>query len=347
MSPSELAVARRYLYGGLVGSTLAQLWLLLLLLCAWRRGPRTPLKLFSFLLLGLLPWDFALGFLRERAYGFQHLAFAAWLGQWALGALLDLAAALIVVTLAYAWARRSHPWLRIYTVLALSIVFAVAIEPVFIAPLFNRFTPVRNPEIRADLQQLAARAGIPRAKILEVDASRQSAHTNAYVVGILGSQRIVVYDTLLATQTPAEIEFTVGHEIGHYVLHHLWKGVAFTLALLAAFFAILAWLFPKFSGGRSPADTATLPLTLLILMVLLFLAAPLTNGFSRWEEHQADAYGLQLSGQAAAAVSGFEREERTDLIYPDPPAWIVFWFFTHPSQQQRISFARAAMDRQR
>lgn len=352
MSPAELTVARRYLYGGLFWGTLAQLWLLALLFFAWLYSRRRPavrgftVGLFAFLLLGLFPFDVFLGFFRERAYGFQHLGFPAWLGQWSLAALLDLVAALVIVTLAYAWlARRRGPawWVRLWTVVSAGVVFAVAIQPVFIAPLFNHFTPVRNPEIRADLQLLATRAGIPHARILEVNASRQSAHTNAYVVGILGSQRIVVYDTLLASQTPAEIEFTVGHEIGHYVLHHLWKGVAFTVALLFAFFAIVGWLFPKFSGGRSPADLATLPLTLLILMVLLFLASPATNGFSRWEEHQADAFGLQLSGQAAAAISGFEREERTDLIYPDPPSWIVFWYFTHPSQQQRISFARGSL----
>ncbi|HET9783822.1 MAG TPA: M48 family metalloprotease, partial [Terriglobales bacterium] len=228
-------------------------------------------------------------------------------------------------------------------VLAAAVVVSVALDPVVIEPLFNRFTPVTNPEIRTDLEQLARKAGIPNARILEMNASRQSAHTNAYVVGILGSQRIVVYDTLLQTQTPAEVEFVVGHEIGHYVLHHLWKGVAFTLALLFALLALTGWLYPRWSRGRSPADPAGLALLLFILLAALFLVSPFTNGFSRWEEHQADAFGLRLSGQAAAAVTGFQREEHTDLIDPDPPAWVVWWFFNHPSQQQRIDFARSFM----
>ncbi|MGH9393433.1 MAG: M48 family metalloprotease [Terriglobales bacterium] len=339
-----VATARQYLYGGLVWGTLAQLWLLALLAFFWRgRRARAPGLLFAELLVALLPFDFYLGWWRERAFGFQHLSLAAWLGQWALSSLLTWIAATAVATIAFFWLRRRGPawWLRLWIILAVAVVFAVAIQPIFIAPLFNHFTPVRDTALRADLERLAARAGIPHAQILQVDASRQSAHTNAYVVGILGSQRIVIYDTLLADQTRAEIEFTVGHEIGHYVLDHLWKGIAFTLALLLGLFTLLGWLFPRLARGRPPSDVATLPLMLLILLALLFLAAPATNGFSRWEEHRADAYGLALSWQAGAAVAGFEREERTDLIYPDPPAWIVFWFFNHPSQQQRIAFARS------
>ncbi|MGH9479460.1 MAG: M48 family metalloprotease [Terriglobales bacterium] len=233
-------------------------------------------------------------------------------------------------------------WLKMWVVVAVAIVVAVALQPVLIAPQFNRFEPVQDPAVRSALEGLAARAGIPHAHIYEMNASRQSGHTNAYVVGLLGSQRIVVYDTLLAQQTLPEVEFTVGHEIGHYVRNHLWKGVGFTLALLLGFFALLGWLYPKWSGGVPPTDVAGLPLLLLLLLGLLFLAQPATNGFSRWEEHQADAYGLRLSQQPCAAVTGFEREEHSDLIYPDPPRWVVLWFFNHPSQQARIAFAGRA-----
>ncbi len=363
LDPAQLARARQYLYGGLAWGSLAQLWLLALLASAYYSGASARIRqalarrfaspwllrgglalaLGVGVQLALLPFDFYLGFLRERAFGFQNQTAPAWLGQWGLAALLNLLALLLVVEFAYAALRspRAGPWwLKMWAVVALAVVFAVALQPVLIAPLFNRYVPVRDPAVRSALAQLARRAGIPRAQILQVDASRQSAHTNAYVVGLLGSQRIVVYDTLLRDQPLPEVEFVVAHEIGHYVLHHLAWGVAFTLAFLLALFALLGWLFPRCARAHPPDDPAALPLLLFLLLAMLFLAAPLTNGFSRWEEHQADAYGLQLSRQACAAVASFQREEHTDLIYPSPPAWIVDWFFTHPSQQQRIAFAR-------
>jgi len=363
LDPTELARARQYLYGGLVGSTVAQLWLLAALAgayfsgaSAWARQRLERRFASRWLVQGgvaaglgvgvqllLLPFDFYLDYVRERAFGFQHQTALAWLGQWGLSALVTLVALVVVVELAYAalggrglgaW------WLRMWGVVAVGVVFAAAIQPVLIAPLFNRFTPVGDPAVSAALGQLARRAGIPHAEILEVNASRQSSHTNAYVFGLLGTERIVVYDTLLRDQPLPEVEFVVGHEIGHYVLDHLAWGVAFTLLFLLGLFALLGWLYPRLARGPQPGDVAGLPLLLLLLFLMLFLAAPVTNGFSRWEEHQADAYGLQLSGQGCAAVASFQREEHTDLIYPDPPAWMVAWFFTHPSQQQRIDFAR-------
>ncbi|MGH9480767.1 MAG: M48 family metalloprotease [Terriglobales bacterium] len=361
LTPAELASARQYLYGAIGWGVLAQIWMLGVLAAiyysgvssAWERALRRRWRgkwivsaglaalLAACVLLTLFPFDFYLGFLRERAFGFERLAAMAWLAEWAESSLLTVAVTVVVAAIAYAWAlRRPRWWLRLWLVLSVGVIFAVTVQPVLIAPLFNRFTPVRDPARRAEIEGLARTAGIPRARILQMDASRQSAHTNAYVVGILGSQRIVVFDTLLETEPPAEVQFVVAHEIGHYVLHHLWKGVAFTLAFLLLLCALLAWLFPRLARGHAPGDIAALPLLLLILLALLFLAAPVTNGFSRWEEHQADAYGLALSHRACAAVASFAREERTDLIYPDPPGWMVWWFFNHPSQQQRIDFAQ-------
>ncbi len=365
LSAAELARARQYLYGGLLEGSLAQLWTLALLAFAYygglsprladwagaHRGRWAPALataavtagVFAFVLAGGLPWDLYLGFFRERAYGFEHLTLAAWLGEWAVSALVYLAAGLVVTAIVYRWLRKPGAanawWLKLWTVLAAGAVLGVALDPILISPLFNRFTPLPPGPARTEIERLARRAGIPHARILEVNASLQSSHTNAYVTGILGSQRIVVYDTLLRAETLPELSFVIGHEIGHYVLHHLWKGVAFTIVLLFLLCAAAGWLFPRLARGRPPGDPATLPLLLFLLLGLLFLLAPATNGFSRWEEHQADAFGLRLSGHACAAVRGFERDERTDLIYPDPPAWIVWWFFNHPSQQQRIDFA--------
>ncbi|MGH9484880.1 MAG: M48 family metalloprotease, partial [Terriglobales bacterium] len=357
------------LYGGLAWSVASEFWMLALLAAAWFAGVtvawgawlerrfHSPLAvtalvtaaLFAVILGLLLPFDFYISYHREQLFGFQHLTVASWFAQWALSLLLTTVVGIIVASIGYAWVRRPRGprwWIKLWIVVSAGVIVAVAIDPILIAPLFNRFTPVQNPQIRAEIESLARRAGIPHAEILEMNASRDSAHANAYVVGVLGTQRIVVYDTLLKEETPAEIAFTVSHEIGHYVLHHLWKGIAFTIALLLLLFAVLGWLYPRWSRDHAPADPAGLPLILLILLGLLFLASPATNGFSRWEEHQADAFGIRLSHKPSAAVSSFEKEEHTDLIDPDPPAWIIWWFFNHPSQQARINFSRSQIRKQ-
>lgn len=375
ISPERLRLARQYLYGGLLWSTLAQLWLLAVMAllvftgtsarvaAAVQRGMqrlhpglarrRWPLTLgFATLLVLLievagLPFDFYLGFLREHAYGFSHLNAAAWWGEWGKTVLVALLLSVPAIVLAYAilqrWRRRW--WLPVWGLCVLLAIFSVAIEPVFIAPMFNQFTPLPEGPLRTNILAMARQAGIPARQVYVVDRSRQSGHTNAYVVGVLGTERIVLYDTILKAQTPREIEFVMGHEMGHYVLHHLWKGLAYTAALLLVVLWMtakgFAWATRRWRLGITGVeDVAGLPLLLLVLGGLLFLASPVSNGFSRWEEHQADAFGLNICQCPRAAVESFEREIDTDLIDPAPPHWIEWWYFTHPGQQERIDFAR-------
>lgn len=386
ISPERLRLARRYLYGGLLWSTLAQFWLLgvlaLLVFTGASARLRTivqqairrfhpdiaarpwPLMLVYAALLVLLieaaglPFEFYLGFVREHAFGFSHLGAAAWWAEWGKTVLVALALSVPAILLAYAllrrWQRRwgQRWWLPLWGLCVLFAIFSVAIEPVFIAPLFNRFTPLPQGSLRTKILSMAHQAGIPARQVYVVDRSRQSGHTNAYVVGVLGTERIVLYDTILKAQTPREIEFVMGHEMGHYVLHHLWKGLAFTAALLLVVLFLTAkgftWAVRRWQPGiEGVSDVAGLPLLLLLLGGLLFLASPLSNGFSRWEEHRADAFGLQICQCPQTAVCGFEREIDTDLIDPDPPRWIEWWYFTHPSQQERIEFARQWGERHR
>lgn len=375
-SAERLRLARQYLYGGLFWSTLAELTLLALVgllvfsgasarlraalqrrlerffpALARRRWPLVLLYgtlLVVLIELASLPFNLYLGYVREHAYGFSHLSAAGWWADWsktlAVSVVLTVPAILVAYQLLHRWRRRW--WLGLWLLSLLLAVLSVAIQPVFIAPLFNRFTPLPEGALRTRILAMAREAGIPASQVYVVNRSRQSGHTNAYVVGVLGSERIVLYDTLLRAQTPAEIEFVMGHEMGHYVLHHLWKGLGFTALLLLAVFWLtsrgFAWAVVRCPrmGFRQIDDVAGLPLLLLLLGGLLFLASPASNGFSRWEEHQADAYGLRICQCPAAAVSGFEREISTDLIDPNPPRWIQWWYFTHPSQQERIEFAR-------
>src|SRR5207245_2202748 len=166
--------------------------------------------------------------------------------------------------------------------------------PVFIAPLFNTFEPLKDAQLRSEILAIAKREGIPANEVYQVDASRQSSHHNAYVAGLLGTQRIVLYDTVLKSFAPREIKTIMGHEMGHYVLHHIWKTVAFLAVLLLPVFYIVDRVSRRLIERRPDlgiaaiSDPSSLPLIALVSIVLLFLAGPAIATFSRMQERQAD-----------------------------------------------------------
>jgi STE24 endopeptidase len=231
---------------------------------------------------------------------------------------------------------------------ALSIV-AIAVAPVFIAPLFNTFTPLKDASLKLRILEMAHREGIPADDVYEVDASRQSRHDNAYVVGLLGTQRIVLYDTLLAGYSPEEVQFVMGHEMGHYVLNHMWKGVAFAALVIVTGFFLLHRLLHRVIGRHaprlgyaSPAAIAAVPLVLLLFSVYAFAIQPIESAVSRHMEHQADVFGLKaiqdLPASRGVAVSAFQKMAARNLSDPDPPAIVEWWLYSHPSMGSRIRF---------
>jgi STE24 endopeptidase len=296
-----------------------------------------------------LPLELYGGYFREKEYGFAHQTLAQWFGDWAKGLGIGIVLGGIFAVTLYAVIRRfpRRYWLIGAAVAMAFTIFAVAVEPVFIAPLFNKFTSLAPGPLKTRLLDLAHAQGIPAGDVYEVDASRQSGHTNAYVAGLLGTERIVIYDTLLKTQTPREIVAVMGHEMGHYVLRHLWKGLAFGGALILLGAWLVRKLYPKIAADRGErwgiggiSDVAGLPLVLLIVSVFSFFAAPAANAFSRWEEHQADAFSLDVVRDPDALAAGFARFNTVDLSEYDPPRWIELWFYTHPSLQHRIEFCQ-------
>ena len=294
-----------------------------------------------------LPLDLYGGWLRERRWGFARQTLAQWLGDWGKGLGVGIVLGGAFAVALYAVIRRyPRRWWAIGAAVAIVFtVFAVAVEPVFIAPLFNRFTPLRPGPLKTRLLDLAHAQGIAADDVYEVDASRQSSHTNAYVAGLLGTERIVVYDTLLQTQTPREIVAVMGHEMGHYVLRHLWKGLALGSLLILLGAWLVKALYPVIARGRAErwgigpvSDPAGLPLVLVVVSVFSFFAAPAANAFSRWEEHRADAFSLEVVRDPDALAAGFAKFNTHDLSEYDPPGIVELWFYTHPSLKRRIEF---------
>jgi STE24 endopeptidase len=299
--------------------------------------------------LASLPVGIYTGFVREKAYGFANQTFAAWLGDQGKGLLVSAVLQSLFFVLLYIAIRRlGRLWWVAGSALGIAfLILVLAVAPVFIAPLFNTFTPLKDTRLRDEILALAHAQGIPAEEVYQVDASRQSEHNNAYVAGLLGTQRIVLYDTILRRFTPREIRFVMGHEMGHYVLHHIWNFVAFFSVIMVAGFLLVDRVarrvparWPSLGIGGL-AEPSSMPLLLLVLSVFVFLAGPAVNTFSRWQEHQADRFGLELTHDPAAAASSFIKFARFDLGEYEVNPWIEKILFSHPSLGSRIRYAQA------
>lgn len=273
---------------------------------------------------------------------------ASWFGDWLLGEAISLAVAGLLVWLLYVIIRRSPRRWWFYGWLA-SIpltIFAVWVEPVLIQPLYYRFTPLADtqPALVAQIERVTARGGlsIPRGRIFEMNASSKLRSVNAYVTGVGDSKRVVVWDTTLRTMSTPETLFVFGHEMGHYVLHHIWIGIGLgclgTLVLLYAAYAVLRRL------GYHVDDYASLPALLLVFAAFNFFGDPVQNAITRIEEHNADIYGLEVihgivPDPAQAAAQAFQIMGEISLADPSPSPFIEFWLYSHPSVSERVRFA--------
>ncbi len=299
-----------------------------------------------------------LGHQAALRYGLSIERWGPWTRDWLLGEALSLAIGTLVVAGLFALLRRSPRlwWVWFWALAQPFVVLGVYLAPLAIDPLFNTFTPLAKQDsaLVARLQQVARLGGlqIPASRMFVEDASRRSTGMNAYVTGIGGSERIVVWDTTLAKVPRDEILAIYAHEQGHYVLGHIPKGIAFSAALSFVLLAMLAWLLRAVArrGGerwRIPdqADWAALPLLLLLAVALEFLAAPAFNAFSRTEEHAADVYGQKTLGRllpdaARIEVEDFNRLGRAWLEDPAPNRFVVWWTFSHPPVADRAEEAR-------
>lgn len=292
------------------------------------------------------PFTVYTGFVREHAYKLATQGFGGWMRDQAVALLVTLVLGGIAVTILYDVLRRfprSWPAVGAGTMLALLIVVGL-IAPIFIAPLFNKYTLLTDARVRDPILRLARANGIAADKVYVMDASRQSTRISANVSGLLGTERITLNDNLLRRTSLPEIEAVMGHEMGHYVLHHIYQGIVFFALLIIAGFALLRhgfeWAAARWGercGVRGVADPAGFPLLLLIFSAYLFVLTPLINTYIRTTEAAADIFGLNAARQPDGfALVALKLGEYRKL---DPGPLEEFLFFDHPSGRARIRMA--------
>lgn len=281
----------------------------------------------------------------------------SWLWDWTKGEAIGILFGGFALWILYGVLRRSpRRWWFYGWLAAIPIVLLLQfIAPVLIEPLFFRFDPLqaKQPALVAEIEQVVARGGlaIPPDRMYLMNASAKLNSLNAYVAGIGPSKRVVVWDTTLRQMTTPQILFVFGHEMGHYVLGHMWLLIASTCATLLVFlflgFHAMRWALARWGGRwriRGMDDWASLPVLLLAVAIFGFLAEPVQNSYSRTLEHKADIYGLEVihglvPNSSEAAADAFQILGEMSLDVPNPSPFIRFWLYDHPTVADRVRFA--------
>ena len=288
------------------------------------------------------PLTFYGGYVVPHQFDLTTQTFAGWMGDFGKAFALNLVIGSIVSALALLAIRKIRRWWLALWIGSIPLtVFFVVIAPVLLDPVFNKFIPLQNQQLKRDLLDEASRAGIEGGRVYQVDKSKQTKTMNAYVTGLGPTKRIVLWDTLLAKMNHDEILAVMGHEMGHYVLHHVWQGLAFgvVISLIVCF---LGQQFYERALGRwgieERGDPASLPWLLIIVTIVGFLLSPVINGVSRHFEHQADIFGLELTHFNEPMATAFVKLAEDSKQEPRPNPFIEFWMFSHPSLGRRIDF---------
>jgi len=283
------------------------------------------------------------GYFRERQYGLATQTLGPWLGDQLIILLVNLVLGGVVSMVLFGVVRRLPRtwWIWGAGVSIVFLILFIMIAPVFVFPLLNKFTVLEDPKITQPILSLARANGIPAQKVYQMDASRQTTRMSANVSGYGQTMRITLNDNLLRRGSPEEIQSVMGHEMGHYVLHHIAKDVLYFSAVIVIFFSLLRWSLERALARwgerwkiRGVGDTAVLPLVFLAGSLFGFVYTPFFNTHIRTNEHEADMYGLNASRQpdgfAQAAIHLGEYRKMS----PGPvEEWI---FFDHPSGRNRI-----------
>ena len=299
-----------------------------------------------------VPFDLMRHFGVEQRFGFNRMS----LGDYVRDALKGTALTLLLMTpllAAVLWLMGQagpHWWLWAFAVLAGFQLLMLVVFPTWIAPLFNRFTPLQDAALESRVRALMDRCGFTARDLLVMDGSRRSAHANAYFTGLGRSKRVVFFDTLLKSLTPDEVEAVLAHELGHFRHRHVTQRLvmmmAFSLAGLALLGAASQW--SGFYTGlgvqpnlRAPNDGLALALFSLALPVALFLLTPVGAWWSRRQEYEADAYAAQQADRNALASALVKLyTDNASTLTPDP--WYVRFHYSHPPALQRLGALKHA-----
>jgi len=286
------------------------------------------------------------GYFREHKYGLLNQNFADWMRDQLVGLAVSVVLGAILMVPLFGLVRRLGKTWWVWGAVLMIVFFAFVslIAPVYIGPLFNKYKSLEDVRVKDSILRMARANGIPARDVYEFDASRQSNRVSANVSGFANTMRISLNDNLLKRCTLPEIQTTMGHEMGHYVLNHAYKGLVLFGVLIVIAFAFVNWgiTFALSRWGTAwdipgIGDLAALPLAVILFSLFLLLTTPISNSITRTMEFEADMYGLNAAQQP-------DGEANVDMMLGeyrklDPGPFEEFVFYDHPSGRTRITAA--------
>jgi len=288
------------------------------------------------------------GFSLEHEYELSNQTFFQWFGEELLSLLVLAIIALIAVEGIYLALRKAPRtwWIYVSVVFIIFTVILVNLAPILIMPLFNVYTPLPEGELRDRLVKLSHKANVEVEDIFTMDMSKQTKKANAMFTGLGNTKRIVLGDNLIDEFTADEIEVVIAHEMGHNLLHHIWRGILFSSILMGIGFFLIHLSGPRIITRfrnrlkiENMADVASLPLIFLIFVIYGIVTMPIGPGFSRHIERQADKFALDMTYNKEAFISTMDKLAYINLSDPNPSPIIEFLLYDHPPISKRIKFA--------
>ncbi|MGS1016720.1 M48 family metallopeptidase [Allosphingosinicella humi] len=294
----------------------------------------------------VLPWSIYTGYIREKQYDLMNLGFGGWLGEQAIGLAISVVTTAIMLMILFAVIRAAPRRWWLWGTGALTALAGVMllIGPIFIAPLFNEYKPMAPGPLRDQIIAMAQAHDVPADNVYVFDQSKQHKRISANVSGIGPTIRISLNDNLLERSSPAEVKAVMGHELGHYVLGHVWEIFAAVALISLGGLLLLWWGTPRLLarygarwGVKGVDDPAVVPVFVILFSVFMLAMTPATNWLIRSNESAADAFGLDAAREPDAFASVAMKLSEYRKIEPGPIEEAIF--FDHPSGHTRVHMA--------
>ena len=297
-----------------------------------------------------LPFSLYREFVIEKKFGFSNMTWKLWITDQIKSLLVGLILiSLLTFIAAVAFVKFTTSWWFILAAVMIAFTFIMqVVYPKFIAPLFNKFSPLEDGEAKDKIMAILEKIGFKNGGLFVMDASKRSGHSNAYFSGFGKTKRIVLYDTLLKSLTADELAAVLGHELGHFKLHHITKRLFFLIPMefvvtfLLYKMAHLTGLYNAFGFTNITAENvAGVQFIGIFLASMLWgaiseIVTPVSNIFSRKQEYQADAFGAKACGTPDHLITGLIKLNSENLSELIPPKLYVFWNYSHPTLIERI-----------
>ncbi len=294
-----------------------------------------------------IPFDIYHTFVLEKKYGFSTITWKLWLTDLIKSIIISavLMGIMLSAFMAFIIYLPKSWWFWAWVFFTAFEILLLWLYPVVIAPLFNKYEPIRDEELKEKIESLLAKVGLKAEGIFQVDEGKRSKHTNAYFTGIGKTKRIVLFDTLLASHSHDEILAVLAHEIGHWKKKHILKQLIFMIAAsFAGFylvFLLVNWppLYAAFGLQQTPVYAGLL-LVSLYFSCLGFFFSPVGAWISRRYEREADAMAHELTGTSEPMINALKRLAKDNLSNLHPHPWYVRFYYSHPPLVERIEYLK-------